>query len=144
MIEELAIVVKTEAHQVWVTGGQQAACGGCQQKTSCTTSTLASTFKKKPIPISSDLHVKVGDTVIVAMDEDLLLRSTLLVYCLPLVALFVGAGIADSLLGTTKYADLWVALSATISLSASLALVNRIQGAWFMGQLPTPIIIKKL
>ncbi|MDD5272243.1 MAG: SoxR reducing system RseC family protein, partial [Methylovulum sp.] len=82
--------------------------------------------------------------VVVAMDEGLLLRSTLLVYCLPLVALFVGAGIADSLLGATRYADLWVALSAAISLSASLALVNRIQGAWFMGQLPTPTIIKKL
>ncbi|MEI7996231.1 MAG: SoxR reducing system RseC family protein, partial [Methylococcaceae bacterium] len=124
MIEELAVVVKIENRQVWVESGQNSACGGCQQKASCTTNALGSVLKKKSVPVDSDIQLKTGDEVMVAIDESLLLRASLLLYVLPLLALFTGAGIADWLLADkAPYADLWIAGSAFLSFLFSLWLI---------------------
>ncbi|MGZ8186643.1 MAG: SoxR reducing system RseC family protein, partial [Methylobacter sp.] len=80
MIEELAVVIKIENHQIWVESGQNSACGGCQQKAACTTSALGSVLKKKPVPVDSGIQLKTGDKVMVAIDENLLLRASLLLY----------------------------------------------------------------
>ena len=69
MIEELAVVVKIENYQVWVEGGQNSACGGCLQKASCTTNALGSVLKKKSVRVDSDIELKTGDQVTVAIDE---------------------------------------------------------------------------
>src|SRR5512139_2528799 len=127
MIEELAIVVKIENHQVWVEGGQNGACGGCQQKASCTTNTLDSVLKKKSVPVDNGIQLKTGDEVMVAIDESLLLRASLLLYLVPLIALFAGAGIADWLLDSKQYADLWIAASGLLGFLLSLWLINKAQ-----------------
>ena len=98
MIEKSAVVVKIENRQVWVESGHNNACGGCQQKVSCTTNALGSVLKKKSVPVDSNIQLKIGDQVMVAIDESLLLRASLLLYLVPLIALFTGAGIADWLL----------------------------------------------
>ena len=128
MIEELAVVVKIENHQVWVESGQNSACGGCLQKASCTTNALGSVLKKKSVPVDSDIQLKAGDEVMVAIDENLLLRASLLLYLLPLIALFSGAVIADWLLAdNAPFADLWIAGSAFLSFLFSLWLINKAQ-----------------
>ena len=107
MIEEVAVVVKIDHHQVWVESGQNGACGGCHQKASCTTNAISSVLKKKSVPVDCDIQLKAGDEVMVAIDENLLLRASLLLYMVPLIALFTGAGIADWLLAdNVQYADL--------------------------------------
>jgi Positive regulator of sigma E activity len=116
MIEELAVVVKAENRQVWVESGPNSACGGCLQKASCTTNALGSVIKKKSVPVDCDIQLKTGDQVMVAIDENLLLRASLLLYLLPLIALFTGAGIADGVIANnSRYADLWIAGSAVLS-----------------------------
>ena len=92
MIEASAVVVKIENRQVWVESGQNDACGGCQQKASCTTHALGGVLKKNPVPVDSNIQLKTGDQVIVAIDESLLLRAALVLYLAPLMALFTGAG----------------------------------------------------
>ncbi len=110
MIEEVAVVVKIDNHQVWVESGPNNACGGCHQKASCTTNAISSVLKKKSVPVDCDIQLKTGDEVMVAIDEKLLLRASLLLYLVPLIALFTGAGIADWLLADNAlYADLWIA-----------------------------------
>ena len=99
MIEESAVVVKIENHQVWVESGHNSACGGCLQKASCTTNAIGSVLKKKSVPVDSDIQLKTGDQVMVAIDENLLLRASLLLYLVPLIALFTGAGMADGCCG---------------------------------------------
>ena len=128
MIEELAVVVKVENHQVWVESGQASGCGGCQQKASCTTNAIGSVLKKKSVPVDCDIQLKTGDEVVVAIDENLLLRASLLLYLMPLIALFTGAGIADWMLpDNDQYADLWIAGSALLSFLLSLWLINKAQ-----------------
>ncbi|MDD5578188.1 MAG: SoxR reducing system RseC family protein [Methylobacter sp.] len=145
MIEELAIVVKIENHQVWVESGSNSACGGCQQKASCTTNAIGSALKKKSVPVDCDIQLKTGDQVMVAIDENLLLRAALLLYLLPLMALFTGAGIADWLLvDNARYADLWIAGSALLSFLLSLWLINRAQNLLLLSYYARPVVVKKI
>ena len=145
MIEELAIVVKVENHQVWVEGGQNSACDGCQQKASCTTSALGGFLKKKSVPVDSDIQLKTGDEVIVAIDESLLLRASLLLYLVPLIALFTGAGIADWLLvDNIQYADLSIAGSALLSFVFSLWLINKAQSLLMLSYYARPVVVRKV
>lgn len=144
MIEAAAKVVKIENHQVWVESLPAAACGGCVQKASCAGNALDSVLKKKAVPVDSDLPLRLGDEVMVAVDESLLLRASLLLYLLPLVALFAGAGIVAGLLpDDLKYADLWIAGSGLFSLLLSLYLINKVQSLLFFSYYARPVVVKK-
>jgi sigma-E factor negative regulatory protein RseC len=145
MIEELAVVVKIENYQVWVEGGQNSACGGCLQKASCTTNALGSVLKKKSVRVDSDIELKTGDQVMVAIDEAVLLQASLLLYLLPLIALFTGAGIADWLLADyIRYADLWIAGSALSGFLLCLWLINKAQNLMILGYYARPTVVKKI
>ena len=144
MIEELAVVVKIENHQVWVESGPNSACGGCLQKASCTTNAIGSILKKKSVPVDSDIQLKTGDQVMVAIDENLLLRASLLLYLVPLIALFTGAGIADWLLADNgKFAELWIAGSAVLSFLISLWIINKAQGLLILSY-ARPVVVRKI
>jgi sigma-E factor negative regulatory protein RseC len=144
MIEEQAVVVKIENHQVWVESGQASGCGGCQQKASCTTNALGNVLKKRSVPVDSDMQLKIGDKVIVAIDENLLLRASLLLYLLPLIALFIGAGLADGLLDNNGYADLWIAASGLLGFLLSLWLINKMQSVLLFSFYARPVVVKKV
>jgi sigma-E factor negative regulatory protein RseC len=145
MIEELAVVVKIENHQVWVESGPYSACGGCLQKASCSTNAIGSVLKKKSVPVDSDIRLKTGDQVMVAIDENLLLRASLLLYLVPLIALFSGAGMADWLLiDNASNADLWIAGSAVLSFLASLWLINKAQSLLLLNYYARPVVVRKV
>ena len=145
MIEELAVVVKIENHQVWVESVQSSGCGGCQQKASCTTNAIGSVLKKKSVPVDCDIQLKTGDEVVVAIDENLLLRASLLLYLMPLIALFTGAGIAEWMLpDNDQYADLWIAGSALLSFLLSLWLINKAQRLLILNYYARPVVIRKV
>ena len=145
MIEELAIVVKIENHQVWVEAGQNSACGGCQQKASCTTNALGSVLKKRSVPVDSGIKLKTGDQVLIAIDESLLLRASLILYLVPLIALFTGAGIADWLLADNAgYANLWIAASALLGFLFSLWLINKAQSLLILNYYARPVVVRKI
>ena len=145
MIEELAVVVKIENHQVWVESGQNSACGGCHQKASCTTNAIGSVLKKKSVPVDCDIQLKAGDEVMVAIDENLLVRASLLLYLVPLIALFTGAGIADWLLAdNATYADLWIAGSALLGFLFSLWLINQAQSLLILSYYARPTVVRKI
>lgn len=144
MLEESAVVVKIENGQVWVVGAQNSACAGCAQKTSCSSTALSSVLKKKPIPVDNELTLKAGDTVVIAIDESVLLRATFSLYFTPLIALFIGAGITDSLIGdNTAYADLWIAGSALVSLAFAFGIIKKLQSLSLFNYYARPVVIKK-
>lgn len=144
MLEESAVVVKIENGQVWVVGAQNSACAGCAQKTSCSSTVLSSVLKKKPIPVDNELTLKAGDTVVIAIDEGVLLRATFSLYFTPLIALFIGAGITDSLISdNTPYADLWIAGSALISLAFAFGIIKKLQSLSLFNYYARPVVIKK-
>ncbi|MCX7086945.1 MAG: SoxR reducing system RseC family protein [Methylococcales bacterium] len=144
MIEALAIVVKIENHHVWVEAGSNNACSGCVQKASCSTNVLGNALKKKSLPVDSVIKLNAGDQVIVAIDENLLLRASLLLYIVPLLALFTGVGIAEWLVNNTQYADLWQVGSGCLSFLAALCLINKTQHRFILNYYARPIVVKKI
>lgn len=85
MIEEIAIVTRTESTQVFIKSLQSGACGGCSQLAGCTSAAVAAILPKREFALESDLTLKVGDCVRVQIDDSHLILSSMLLYLLPLI-----------------------------------------------------------
>jgi sigma-E factor negative regulatory protein RseC len=144
MIEESAVVVKVVDHQVWVATESNSACGACQQKSSCSTNVLGSLLDRRAVPVDSRIRLIAGDKVLVGIDEGLLIRASLLLYVVPLMALFAGAGLAETMVAIdTPYSDLWVAGSAFASFLLSLGFINKAQ-ILLIASSNRPVVIRKI
>jgi len=91
MIEELGKVVALRNEWVWVETERKTACGQCSAQKGCGTSVLANIFGKRAnsIAVMKTLPVKVGDEVIIGIEENTLVKGSLLIYALPLLLLIV-------------------------------------------------------
>lgn len=100
MIEEQGKVVALQNEWAWVETERKTACGHCSANKGCGTSVLASVFGKKAnaIAVMKTLPVKVGDEVIIGIEEDSLVRGSLLIYALPLV-LLIAFGLLGEVVG---------------------------------------------
>ena len=100
MIEEPGVVVAVDADGIWVATQRKTTCGSCAAKAACGQGILNSlSADKQPqmIKVRSDLHLCEGDQVTLGISEESLLRSTFLVYMLPLAAMFIAALAMDAL-----------------------------------------------
>ena len=87
MAIEEGIIEKTSKRKAMVRIARSAACATCNSKDSCG----VSSDKKIVIEVTNDLQADVGDRVEISMPESSLLKLSLLVYLLPVVALIAGA-----------------------------------------------------
>ena len=96
MVEESASVVKVEGEVVWVQAIQQTACGSCQAQKGCGHSLLAKVGQKQiELPVARNgVEVVEQDQVIIGVPEQAILRSSLLMYGVPLFAMILVALIA--------------------------------------------------
>lgn len=102
MIEEHAQVVFVEGaagEYVWVETQRQSVCGGCAANQACGTSVLSKVLgtRRTRVRALNRGGAKVGDRVIVGIDESALIRGSLAVYAMPLLTL-LGGGIVGALL----------------------------------------------
>jgi sigma-E factor negative regulatory protein RseC len=97
MVEESALVLKVDSDTVWVQAIQQTACGSCQAQKGCGHSLLAKVGQKQiEIPVSRNgLDVQVNDQVMIGVPEQAIIRSSLMMYGIPLISMILVA-----LLGT--------------------------------------------
>lgn len=93
MIEEAATVQRVEDHLIQVVTTQSASCGQCKEEESCSTSVLSKFFGNKTVELQlqSDLSLKVGDKVLLGIEESVFVGLTCLIYFLPLCALLLFA-----------------------------------------------------
>lgn len=116
MISQKAIVVAIEADRIWVEAERQSTCGSCQIRQGCGTGLLAKHVGKRfnRIAVPNNKTVSIGQEVTVAIPEDALLQGAFLMYLLPLLAMFAGAGLARML----GWAELPQILTGLLALSA--------------------------
>jgi sigma-E factor negative regulatory protein RseC len=100
MVEEHGVVVEVSDHYAWVKTQRQSSCGQCGASKGCGTASLAQVLGQKynEIRVVNHLNVKVGDQVVIGLEEQALVRSSLLLYLLPLLTMFIAA-VALELLG---------------------------------------------
>lgn len=111
MIEEQGRVVAVEPGAVWVETLRKSTCSSCSVKAGCgqgLLDRLGASGRRGYVRALSSLQLNVGDTVIIGVREDLLVRGSLLVYLLPLLGLFAAAVLAEQM----GLSEPWVILNA--------------------------------
>ena len=103
MVEESAKVLKIEGDVVWVQAIQSSACGSCQAQKGCGHSLLAKTGQRQiDLPVARNgLDVAVNDQVVIGVPEQAILKSSMLMYGVPLGAM-LGVATMTSLLGLSE------------------------------------------
>jgi sigma-E factor negative regulatory protein RseC len=128
MIEEAGRVVSVEGAFAWVETQRKTACGSCSARAGCGTSVLDKVFGQRMnrIRALNQTEAQVGDEVIIGLSESALVRGSFAVYAVPLVGLFVGAGLATALSGQAGAEGEGLAiLGGVLGLAAGFLLVRR-------------------
>lgn len=89
MIEETAMVVRIDGDYAWVKTERQSTCGQCSAQKGCGTSVMARWFDKKMLDmrVLNQIDARVGEQVMIGLKEDALVKSSLLMYILPLLSM---------------------------------------------------------
>ncbi len=137
MLEQQALVTRTDGRTVVVKSLQSSACGHCLQKDSCATTHYAHLLPNREMPLISHLALQAGDKVVVGIEESQLLRASLLMYLFPLLVLLavVGLGGGD---------EITSALLAAAALAGSYFLLHRLQSGVIRFLISPPQILRKL
>jgi len=87
MIEENAIVVEVRRDHVLVEVERRSSCDSCQAKSGCGTGVLSKVLGKKrsQVLVLRDRELKVGDQVIIGLQEKAMLKGSFAVYFVPLL-----------------------------------------------------------
>ncbi|WP_271273334.1 SoxR reducing system RseC family protein [Aliamphritea hakodatensis] len=93
MIEETGRVISVNDDNLVVETVKQSSCSTCSSQKNCGQSLLAKVGDGRKLKISVDnpdnLPVKPDDQVVLGVEESTFLSASLLIYLLPLVAMFV-------------------------------------------------------
>lgn len=102
MIEEKATVLDTEGGFAWVETQRKSTCNACDVNKGCGTATLSKVIGQKRTRVRALNHAQArpGDSVVVGLHEEAMLRGSLLIYAMPLVLMF-GAGLLGQMLAST-------------------------------------------
>jgi sigma-E factor negative regulatory protein RseC len=105
MIEEYAVVTKCSGTQATLEIERRTACGLCGQKRGCGNATWGKMLGHESHDFTADnqVNAKVGDSVVVGVDEQAVLNSALFLYVVPLLGLLIGTLIADYLFKNQFY-----------------------------------------
>lgn len=122
MIEEFAVVTKRFDDHVMLEIERRTACGLCGQKRGCGNATWGKLLRhdSQEFPADTAIDVNVGDSVVVGIDERIILSSAFYLYIVPLISMLVGAVLADTLLDNEFY----VILAAAAGLLVGFAWVK--------------------
>ena len=112
MIEEFAVITKRLDGHVMLEIERRTACGLCGQKRGCGNATWGRLLGHESHEFAADnpIGANVGESVVVGIDENLVLSSAFYLYVVPLLAMLAGAVLADTFLDNEFYVILAAAL----------------------------------
>lgn len=144
MLEAEGVVVKTGPEGVFVETSRASACGSCSSQNSCGTTTLSQLLgsRKSAFKVLDPIGAAVGERVVIGVEEAALLKSSLLVYLLPLALLLAGA-ILGSLSAPVHLMDAyagWGAIAGLILGFVALKLASARAGTQQQFQ---PVILRR-
>jgi sigma-E factor negative regulatory protein RseC len=89
-------VVNVDEDFAYVETQRQSACGGCNSQEGCGTSALSTVLGGKPtrFKVINGVGAKVGDSVVIGLEEKALLKSSLIAYLFPVIGLVLGVAVA--------------------------------------------------
>ena len=90
MITEQATVISSDKKGTWIETQRKSSCGQCSANKGCGTSVLSKVIGNKfsTMKAINKIDAKVGDKVIIALNEGSLLKGAFMTYMLPLLYIF--------------------------------------------------------
>ncbi len=147
MIEEQAQVVEIKGNQLVLQAQTQSACGSCAANKGCGTSVLSKVVGRKfsRFQASNNIDAEVGDTVVVGISEDALLKGSVVMYVIPVLGMLVFSLMADFVLNAQLgYRDLAVAASGIAGLVFGALLSKQYFQRAASIQRFTPVVLRKI
>ncbi|HHJ35141.1 MAG TPA: polyurethanase [Gammaproteobacteria bacterium] len=147
MIEEQAQVVDIKDRKLVLQAQTQSACGGCAARKGCGTSLLSKVVGRKftQFYAENNINAKVGDTVVVGINEESLLKGSIVMYIIPVLSMLMFALLADHLLeSSVSQRDLLIAVSTLSGLA-----LGSLCSKWYFDRqssitLYTPVVLRKI
>jgi len=116
-MQQVVIVIDIHEGEALVRS-DQSGCQGCEAKSSC--AVLSGQEKTKlNLTVVNTLRAKVGDRVVLAMDDQAILRATFVLYAVPMLA-FMGSGLLMYALASSlswEHVDLWAVVAACLGMA---------------------------
>ena len=161
MIEEQAQVVEIEGDKLILQAQTQSSCGNCAASKGCGTSLLSKVIGRKftRFQVDNNVNAQLGDTVVVGIPEDALLKGSLVMYVIPIISMLVFALLSDAMFSakfleamsseatasdSAQFRDLMVALSAILGLGFGAFLAKRYFQRQSSVQHFSPVILRKI
>lgn len=151
MIEERAVILSLQSEALETESPitesiatleieRKTACGLCGQTRGCGNSVWGKLFahNSSAFKAQNRINAKVGDSVIVGINESALLKSAVLLYIVPLASLFIGAILASHF----KKTDGSAMLGALLGLGLGLLWVKGHTASSRYFRLQQPVILR--
>ncbi len=125
-MEQAVLVVDVKPGEALVRGRRATACGNCAGKSSC--STLGSWFERfAEMRVANRMGAKIGDEVVIEVDDAEFLRAALRLYGAPMLGFFI-AGFsvrAVALAMSAAEPELWAAGAALTGMAGVFLWLRR-------------------
>jgi sigma-E factor negative regulatory protein RseC len=148
MLEEHGYVVEVNDKLAVIQTKRTGICEQCTNHKGCGTASLASVLGQKTICITvvNDKEAKVGDNVVIGLEEQTLLKSALIFYLPPLLGLFVGAMGYDILATKTQLpnSEILTVFAGLVGFWMGFGWVKRVTVKMSKDSHKGPVILKKL
>jgi sigma-E factor negative regulatory protein RseC len=145
MIEEQAVVVELQGDRALLEIERSQPCGICGATRGCGISIWGRFFSRRSNRFSAvnQLEAKVGDRVVVGVEEGALFSSAMISYVLPMIFLLGGALLGASFTADTRSSDLYAALGACAGLLAGLLLVKYYSAGKQLSGRYSPVMLRR-
>lgn len=145
MLETEGVVIFAEGGDAVVETSRVSACGSCSSSQSCGTTSLSQLLGAKinSFKVLNPVGADVGDRVVIGVEESVLLKSSTILYVLPLVCLLAGAVIGD-VLAQVSMKDVYSACGAGLGLVVGFFAL-KVAAAWAGSQGEfRPVILRRV
>lgn len=144
MVEEQAVVVDIDNEVAMLEVIRRTPCSLCGQTRGCGVSLWGKLFRHRPhiFRAANQIKAKIGDIVVVGIEEQALLRDSLLAYGVPLVAMMAGAFIAVAFWAGDGNRDGSAVIGAVLGLVFGLVWVKGHAAGYGLGARCQPVILR--
>ncbi len=145
MIEEQAVIVELKGECALLEIERSQPCGICGATRGCGISIWGRLFSQRSNKFlaANQLNAKVGDRVVIGVEEGALFSSAIISYVAPLLLLMGGAFLGSSLATTTSASDLYAALGGVAGLFSGLLLVKLYSAGKQLSGRYAPVMLRR-
>ncbi len=142
MLETRAIVVHVQGNEALVEAKGGGGCGHCDSEKGCGSGKLSQMFCNKPrqFKVHNEANASVGDEVQITLPDGVLLRSSIIMYVIPLSLLLSGGMLGAHWASDAASRDIYAAIGSLLGLVSGFVLSRWISKRQLVTAVARPVI----